>query len=48
MQTMDPKVVAAISLAVHAAVAKVGIDGIRNMSMFPSTTRCAKVLKLAA
>jgi hypothetical protein len=45
---MDPKVVAAISHAVHAAIKVVGIDGLRSMSMFPSSTREFAELKLAA
>lgn len=46
--TMDPKVVAAIAAAVHAAIAEVGIDGLRSTSMFPSSKRAYAELPLAA
>lgn len=48
IKTMDPKVVAAITHAVHAAIAVVGIDGLRSTSMFPSSRREAVDFKLAA
>lgn len=47
MTSQDPRVVAAITHAVHAAIAAVGIDGLRRMSMFPSSAKCAE-LPLAA
>lgn len=39
MNTQDPRVVAAIAHAVHAAIAVVGIEGVRRMSMFPSSAK---------
>ena len=47
MTTQDARVVAAIAHAVHAAIAVVGIDGLRRTSMFPSSTKRAE-LPLAA
>lgn len=44
---MDPRVVNAITHAVHAAIAVVGIEGLKRTSMFPSTTAKA-AYKLAA
>lgn len=44
---MDPSVVDAIAHAVHAAIAVVGIDGLRRTSMFPSSAKRAEY-KLAA
>jgi hypothetical protein len=48
IKTMDPKMVSAISHAVHAAIQMVGIDGLRSTSMFPSSSREFAELKLAA
>ena len=47
-QKMDPRVVQAITHAVHAAIAVVGIDGLRKTSMFPSSQKEAVEFKLAA
>jgi hypothetical protein len=44
---MDPRVVEAITHAVHAAIAAVGIEGLRKTSMFPSASKRAEY-KLAA
>ncbi len=44
---MDPRVVHAITHAVHAAIAAVGMEGLKRTSMFPSATAKAE-LKLAA
>ena len=43
MNSMDPKVVAAITNAVHAAIAEVGIEGLLKTSMFPSSNRIQDV-----
>ncbi len=48
IKSMDPKMVAAISHAVHSAIAVVGIDGLRSTSMFPSAAKFAVALPLAA
>ena len=47
MNNQDPRVTAAIAHAVHAAIAAVGIDGLRRTSMFPSSTKRVE-LPLAA
>ena len=39
MKTLDPRLAAAIADAVHAAIAVVGIDGLRSTSMFPSASK---------
>lgn len=44
---MDPRMVQAIAHAVHAAIAAVGINGLRRTSMFPSANKLAEY-KLAA
>ncbi|WP_157092794.1 hypothetical protein [Sphingomonas hankookensis] len=44
MTNLDPRMVAAINAAVHSAVAAVGIDGVRRMSMFPSAARAEQRL----
>jgi len=48
IKTMDPRVVDAITYAVHAAIAVVGIDGLRSTSMFPSAAKQLVELPLAA
>lgn len=48
IKSMDPKMVAAISHAVYAAIAVVGIDGLRSTSMFPSAAKNVVALPLAA
>lgn len=48
MMSMDPKVVAAITHAVHTAIAKMGIDGLLQTSMFPSASKQIAERKLAA
>lgn len=48
IKTMDPRVVDAITHAVHAAIAVVGIDGLRSTSMFPSSAKQVAQLPLAA
>lgn len=45
---MDPKVVQAITHAVHAAIAAVGVEGLRRTSMFPSSQKEVVDYKLAA
>lgn len=45
---MDPKVVQAVTHAVHAAIAAVGFDGLRRTSMFPSSQKEVVEYKLAA
>lgn len=47
MKSMDPRVAAAIAHAVHAAIATVGICGLRSTSMFPSAFK-KDAMKLAA
>lgn len=39
IKNMDPKMVAAISHAVHAAIAAVGQEGLMRTSMFPSAAK---------
>ncbi len=48
IKTMNPKVVEAITNAVHAAIAVVGVDGLRSTSMFPSAAKQNLEHKLAA
>lgn len=47
MKTMDPRMAAAIAHAVHAAIAAVGIGGLRSTSMFPSASKKNKLLLAA-
>lgn len=47
-KTMNPKVVEAVTYAVHAAIEVVGIEGFRSMSMFPSAAKKQADYKLAA
>lgn len=42
------KMYQAISEAVHEAIAVVGIDGVKAMSMFPSSSKSLPVAKLPA
>lgn len=48
--SIDPKVVVAVTHAVHAAIAEVGIEGLLKTSMFPSSNKAATAepLRLAA
>lgn len=46
-KTMDPRVVEAVTFAVHAAIEVVGISGLRETSMFPSAGK-REELKRAA
>lgn len=48
--SIDPKVVAAVTHAVHAAIAQVGVEGLLKTSMFPSANKAlaAEPLRLAA
>jgi hypothetical protein len=48
IKSMNPRVVEAITNAVHAAIAQVGIDGLRGTSMFPSSSKVRVELPLAA
>lgn len=45
---MDPRVAAAIAHAVNAAIATVGLKGLRETSMFPSSAKLQVEYKLAA
>ena len=45
---MDPRVVQAITHAAHAAIATVGLDGLRRTSMFPSSEKKTVEYKLPA
>ncbi len=47
MNNQDPRMVAAIAHAVHAAIAVVGIEGLRQTSMFPSAAKRAKLRRAA-
>lgn len=47
-KTMNPRVVEAVTYAVHAAIEVVGIQGLRSTSMFPSATKHQAALKRAA
>ena len=44
---MDPRVVVAITHAVHAAIAAVGFEALKRTSMFPSSAREATFKKAA-
>lgn len=46
LDKMDPRVVAAIKHAVREAISVIGIDGLKQTSLFPSASR--QVLKKAA
>lgn len=48
MEKLDPRMVEAIAKAVLAAIDAVGIDGIREMSMFPSSQKDVVSFKMAA
>lgn len=48
IKTMNPLVVEAITNAVHAAIAVVGVEGLRSTSMFPSAAKQTVERKLAA
>ena len=39
IKTMDPRMVEAVTYAVHKAIATVGMDGLRATSMFPSSAK---------
>lgn len=46
VKQLDPRIAEAIAHAVHAAILSCGINAVRNLSMFPSSS--AKQQKLAA
>lgn len=48
INSMNPRMVKAITAAVHAAIAEVGIEGLRATSMFPSSQKKTVELRLAA
>ncbi|EJL23695.1 hypothetical protein [Novosphingobium sp. AP12] len=48
MLANEPKVLAAIERAVNAAIDQVGVEGVRALSMFPSSQKQPVVFKLAA
>jgi len=48
MDKLNPKVMEAIRVAVHQAIAEVGIEGVRAMSLFPSAQKERAPYKLAA
>lgn len=48
IKSMNPRVVEAITHAVHTAIAVVGVDGLRATSMFPSANKNAAQERKAA
>ena len=48
INSIDPKVVAAVTHAVNSAIAEVGIEGLLKTSMFPSASNQCVELPLAA
>ena len=48
VSNLDAKVEAAITRSVKAAVKQMGINGLRGMSMFPSSQKRLPAFKIAA